>query len=109
MPDTPGSISMTPIGHVRGGRREATKDGWGSNRCRLELDPARFTPDSLRGVEELSHVEVLFYFHVDAHEPTETARATPGPQRLARRRHLRAARAHAAQPHRRVHLPRAGC
>ncbi len=77
MPDTPDSISMTPIAHVRGGRREATKDGWDSNRCRLELDPARFTPDSLRGVEELSHVEVLFYFHVDAHEPTETGARHP--------------------------------
>ncbi len=77
MPDTPGSIVMMPIGHVRGGRREATKDGWGSNRCRLELDPARFTPDSLRGVEELSHVEVLFHFHVDAHEPTETGARHP--------------------------------
>ena len=70
-------IRMTPIGFVRGGRREATKDGWGSNRSRLELDPSRFTPDSLSGVEQLSHVEVLFYFHVDEEEPVETAARHP--------------------------------
>ena len=67
----PGNIVMTPIGSVRGGRREATKDGWGVNRCRLELDTATFTTEALRGLDEVSHVEVLFYFHVDADEPVE--------------------------------------
>ena len=72
-----GTLCMAPIGHVRGGRREATKDGWGGNRCRLELDPARFTPDALRGVEALSHVEVVFWFHVDADEPEERGARHP--------------------------------
>jgi tRNA (adenine37-N6)-methyltransferase len=67
----PGSIMMTPIGRVCGGRREAAKDGWGDNRCRLELDAATFTADALRGLDEVSHIEVLFYFHVDADEPVE--------------------------------------
>lgn len=67
----PGNIMMKPIGSVRGGRRVATKDRWGSNRCRLELDTATFTADALRGLDEVSHVEVLFYFHVDADEPVE--------------------------------------
>ena len=62
-------LTMEPIGFVRGGRREATKDHWGGNRSRIELDPARFTPDALAGIEQLSHIEVLYYFHVDADEP----------------------------------------
>ena len=70
-------LTMTPIGTVRGGRREATKDGWGGNRCRLALDPARFGPEALMGLEAHSHVEVLFFFHVDANEPAETGARHP--------------------------------
>ena len=70
-------VTFTPIGHVRGGRKEATKDGWGNNRSRIELDGARFKPDALLGIEELSHIEVIFYFHVHADEPTETGARHP--------------------------------
>lgn len=64
-------IIFRPIGYVRGGRREATKDGWGNNRSRIELDAALFKPDALFGIEDLSHIEVLFYFHLHTDEPTE--------------------------------------
>jgi tRNA (adenine37-N6)-methyltransferase len=73
----PIALTMTPIGHVRGGRTEATKDGWGPNRCRLALDAERFTSDALLGVAELSHIEVLFWFHVDANEPEEAGARHP--------------------------------
>ena len=68
-------VTFMPIGHVTGGRKEATKDGWGNNRSRIELDGARFKPDALLGIEELSHIEVIFYFHVHADEPTEVGAA----------------------------------
>jgi hypothetical protein len=64
-------ISMRPIGFVRGGRREATKDYWGDNRCRLELDEKQFSSEALIGLDEVSHVEVIFYFHIGADEPAE--------------------------------------
>lgn len=70
-------IAMKPIGFVRGGRRTATKDDWGNNRCRLELDKDRFSPEALLGLDEVSHIEVIFYFHVDASEPTETGARRP--------------------------------
>lgn len=70
-------IRFRPIGRVRGGRGEATKDHWGANRCRLVLDADRFTPDALRGLEDVSHVEVVFYFHVDADEPVEIGARHP--------------------------------
>ncbi|AOS78688.1 MULTISPECIES: SAM-dependent methyltransferase [Hydrogenophaga] len=70
-------IEMTPIGRVAGGRREATKDGWGPNRCSLMLDPRRFGPEALAGVEALSHLEVLFHFHVAVDEPLETGARHP--------------------------------
>lgn len=71
------TIEMRPIGFVRGGREHATKDGWGDNRSRLELDPDRFTTDALCGLEDVSHIEVVFYFHIDADEPTETGARHP--------------------------------
>ncbi len=70
-------IIFSPIGTVRGGRRESTKDGWGGNRSRIELDPSRFGPDALQGIEERSHVEVLFYFHLHADEPVATGARHP--------------------------------
>jgi tRNA-Thr(GGU) m(6)t(6)A37 methyltransferase TsaA len=70
-------IAMEPIGYVRGGRKEATKDHWGKNRSRIELDPARFGPDALTGVDELSHIEVIYFFHLHTDEPTETGARHP--------------------------------
>lgn len=70
-------IEMAPIGYVNGGRTQVVKDDWGANRCRLVLDPARFTPASVAGLDEVSHVEVLFYFHVDADEPMELGARHP--------------------------------
>ena len=71
------SLVMQPIGVVRGGRVEATKDHWGDNRCRLELDPHRFAAEALRGLDAVSHVEVLFHFHAHADEPAETGARHP--------------------------------
>lgn len=70
-------IVMHPIGFVRGGRTEATKDHWGANRSRIELDAAQFTTDALLGVEALSHIEVFFWFHVAADEPVERGARHP--------------------------------
>ena len=53
-------IVMDAIGFVRGGRVEATKDGWGSNESRLELRADLFAENCLHGLETHSHVEVIF-------------------------------------------------
>ena len=55
-------IAMEPIGHVRGGRVAAVDDDWGGSRARIELDGARFTAESLAGLEAFSHAEVIFVF-----------------------------------------------
>jgi tRNA (Thr-GGU) A37 N-methylase len=50
---------VAPVAFVRGGRIEADDDRWGGCVQRIELDPA--LPDAaLRGVQEFSHLEVLF-------------------------------------------------
>jgi tRNA (Thr-GGU) A37 N-methylase len=56
-------IVLTPIGHVRGGRAQATDDDWGTSRARIELDAGRFTLNALAGLSDFSHIEVVFLFH----------------------------------------------
>lgn len=55
-------ITVQPIGWVRSSRAEAIDDQWDSVTARIELDPARFTPDALAGLADFSHVEVIFVF-----------------------------------------------
>lgn len=56
------SYTVDPIGHVRGGREAVADDAWGAVEAAIELDPARFGPDALIGLEAFSHVEVIFLF-----------------------------------------------
>ena len=70
-------FTMKPVGFVRGGRSEATKDHWGDNRSRIELDTAQFGPEALAGLDQLSHIEVFFVFHLHADEPTERGARHP--------------------------------
>jgi tRNA-Thr(GGU) m(6)t(6)A37 methyltransferase TsaA len=57
-------ITLTPIGIVRNPLREPKDDVFGGLISRIELDSARFTPDSLAGLHEFSHVEIVFSFHL---------------------------------------------
>jgi len=64
MPDTmSGEIAMRPIGWVRGGRVEPIDDDWGVVEAEIALDPARFKPEALFGLDAFSHLEVVFHFH----------------------------------------------
>jgi tRNA-Thr(GGU) m(6)t(6)A37 methyltransferase TsaA len=56
------TISLTPIGYVSSPRRDAVDDVWGEVEARIELSPD-FTPEALLGLEEFSHVEVIYFFH----------------------------------------------
>jgi tRNA (adenine37-N6)-methyltransferase len=57
-------ISVTPIGVVRSPIHEATDDVWGGVISRIELDASRFSAGSLVGLDQFSHVEVIFSFHL---------------------------------------------
>ena len=56
------SITMQPMGRVRGGRTTAVDDDWGGSTCRIELDADVVTPDATLGLDDFSHVEVVFVF-----------------------------------------------
>jgi tRNA-Thr(GGU) m(6)t(6)A37 methyltransferase TsaA len=53
-------IDVVPIGVVRADRTVVEDDDWDAVRARVELDPARFEPDALAGLDTFSHVEIVF-------------------------------------------------
>jgi tRNA-Thr(GGU) m(6)t(6)A37 methyltransferase TsaA len=54
--------TVRPIGHVSSARSARIDDDWGSVESVIRLDESRFTPDSVAGLEEFSHVVVIFLF-----------------------------------------------
>ena len=54
-------ISLFPIGYVRSSRKVAEDDNWDKETARIELDPQQFKPDALCGIEDFSHVEIIFF------------------------------------------------
>jgi tRNA-Thr(GGU) m(6)t(6)A37 methyltransferase TsaA len=56
-------MEIVAIGTVRGGRREPTDDDWGAVVATIELDPERFDSNALAGLDDFSHVEVVYVFH----------------------------------------------
>lgn len=60
----PDSYPIVPIGTVHGGRIEPVDDGWDAERAVIRLDGDRYTHDALAGLEEFSHLEVVFLFHL---------------------------------------------
>lgn len=70
---------MRPIGHVRGGRTEAFDDDWGDVEAVVALDGSQFEPDALAGLDQFSHLDVVFVFHlVDATSVVAGARHPRG-------------------------------
>jgi tRNA-Thr(GGU) m(6)t(6)A37 methyltransferase TsaA len=56
------TISMRPIGQVRGGRAEAIDDDWNAVEAAIDLDPAQFAADATAGLSDFSHIEVVYHF-----------------------------------------------
>jgi tRNA-Thr(GGU) m(6)t(6)A37 methyltransferase TsaA len=69
---------MVPIGIVRGGRVEPIDDDWGSMLSEIVLDD-RFPADALDGLDEFSHLDVVYVFdQVDEAKITVGARHPRG-------------------------------
>jgi tRNA (adenine37-N6)-methyltransferase len=53
---------LHPIGFVRSPRSEPVDDDWDAVTSLVELDGALFEPAALRGLDEFSHVEIVYVF-----------------------------------------------
>ena len=62
MRETDAMFSMLPIGRVACPRTEAIDDDWGEIVSRVILDGERFTAESLQGLGEFSHLDVVYVF-----------------------------------------------
>jgi len=69
-------ISLTPIGFVRNSRQIVTDDYWGGIISEIVIDKS-IDEDSLNGIEEFSHIEVIFYFHLIEKEKIITGARYP--------------------------------
>ena len=63
------SFQVEPIAYVVGGRIEPTDDYWGGTRSIIRIDNERFSTESTTGLEEFSHLEIVFRFHLT--DPTD--------------------------------------
>lgn len=78
-PEVGHDLVVRPIGRVVGGRVAPDDDGWASETCEIHLDPTQFDESALTGLDEFSHVEIVFHFHrVDPDDVVATARRPRG-------------------------------
>jgi tRNA-Thr(GGU) m(6)t(6)A37 methyltransferase TsaA len=68
--------SISPIGFVRSSRELPRDDFWGDETARIELAPG-VPAESLQGLEDFSHAEVFFLFHLDATETSIAGSRSP--------------------------------
>ncbi|ETR76839.1 transcriptional regulator [Afipia sp. P52-10] len=70
---------ILPIGVVRGGRTEPVDDDWGRVEAEIVLDAGQFSPEATAGLDDFSHITVIYQFHrVSAEEITSGARHPRG-------------------------------
>jgi len=63
-------IEVEAIGRVVGGRAEPEDDDWGDVRAVIRLDRDQYGPEAVAGLEEFSHLEVVYVF--DRADPAAT-------------------------------------
>jgi tRNA (adenine37-N6)-methyltransferase len=71
------AYEIEAVGYVRGGREAAEDDDWGASRATIELDAGRFTSESLAGLADFSHAEVVFLFDQVGGDEIECAARRP--------------------------------
>ncbi len=57
------NIQITPIAIVHTSRIEVEDDNWGEVISILELEPS-MSEDALAGIDDFSHAEIIYYFHL---------------------------------------------
>lgn len=70
-------FSVLPIGWVACPPTDPIDDNWGEVVSRVRLDGERFTPDSLKGLDEFSHIDVVYVFDQVAADSYEVGARRP--------------------------------
>lgn len=72
------ALTVQPIGRVVGGRTEVEDDDWGAVTARIELDLDIVDPEATLGLDDFSHIEVVFVF--DQVDPDGVCRGARHPR-----------------------------
>ncbi|MDC7340638.1 SAM-dependent methyltransferase [Streptomyces lydicus] len=75
--NTTDEVVLRPVGRVVGGRSEVRDDDWGPVSAVIRLDAAQFGPDALAGLNDFSHLEVVYHFDRVPVEKMETGARHP--------------------------------
>jgi len=70
-------ITLQSVAHVVGGRRKPTDDYWGGSRSIIRIDNPAFGPDSVKNLQDFSHLEVVFHFHLQDADDVSTGARRP--------------------------------
>ena len=77
MNDAFAQISMAPVGVAYSTITAPQDDIWGGLVSRIDLDPSRFSSQSLIGLQEFSHVQILFHMHMVGEDTIVTGARHP--------------------------------
>lgn len=69
-------VTLQPIARVVGGRVEPLDDDWGDVEASIVLDD-RFSEDAIAGIDDFSHIEVIFVFHLVTDDKIQTGARRP--------------------------------
>ncbi len=73
------NIVLTSVGVVHSSRKNPEDDNWDAEKVYIELDPTQFSAESLAGLSDFSHAEILFYMDkVESVKVEKTARHPRG-------------------------------
>ncbi len=96
-------MDIEAIGRVASSRKEPLDDDWDKVTATITLDADKFTPQALWGLDEFSHLEVVYLFdQVDPRTVQTAARHPRGNGAVAKGGNLRPAGQRPPQPAGRV-------
>jgi tRNA-Thr(GGU) m(6)t(6)A37 methyltransferase TsaA len=72
-----GEVRIRPIGVVRSPRTTLTDDNWGAVESVIELDGDRLTAESALGLDQFSHLEVIYFLNQVGEGDVETGARHP--------------------------------
>jgi tRNA-Thr(GGU) m(6)t(6)A37 methyltransferase TsaA len=70
-------VTLRPLGVVRCPRVALTDDNWGSVASVIELDPLRLSSESILGLDQFSHLEVIYFLNQVREDEVETGARHP--------------------------------
>ncbi|MGW5867082.1 TrmO family methyltransferase domain-containing protein [Streptomyces sp. NPDC055239] len=71
------TLEIEPIGEVVEGRTEVADDFWGGVESVIQLDEGKFPLESVQGLEEFSHLLVVWHFNQASPEDVEYHARSP--------------------------------